>query len=108
MNRRQRVITHRNKFRAPDVLRVDAAADSTTEVDVVARCAGRGIRITDINDKPISDGGSAVAITNGSVELVDGVLSLTPDVSYTGPVTFVVGLEDGTQRRFSQIVATVA
>lgn len=108
MNRRQRVATNRNKFRAPDVVRVDAAADTTTEIDLVSRCQGRGIRVTDINDLPIADGGAAIDVGSGSVELIDGVLSLTPDVSYTGRVTFVVGLEDGTQRRFSQIVATVA
>lgn len=105
MNGRQYIARVRAKFRTLDVLPVSTTVNTPVTADVLKHCRGRGIRITDVDNKPLS---APVAVAHGTVTLSGAVLSFSPATGYTGKATFTVGLEDGFQRRFTQVVVTVA
>jgi hypothetical protein len=45
---------------------------------------GNALTITQVNGTAITDGGPAVAVTNGTVALVSGQLIFTPAANYNG------------------------
>jgi len=99
MSRRQYAAIRRNELRATYDL-IEVTEDTPlTDIDVLANDKGTNLVITRIDGKPIEDGGDAVAVDNGEVTLVDGLLTFTPDLDYTGVIAFTYTVEDGRQAR---------
>ena len=60
-----------------------------------------------MNGRPITDGGPAVSVTNGSVQLVSGQLVFTPAANYHGPASFTYTITDGTVSAVATVNGTV-
>jgi Ca2+-binding RTX toxin-like protein len=76
----------------------DATSVSSLTIDVLANDSfeNAGKVITAINGSAITDGGAAVAVSNGSVALVAGQLVYTPTlVSYNGVASFKYTVTSG-------------
>ena len=74
------------------------AEDGSTTINVLANDAdpeGNALTVTQVNGTPIVDGGAAVAVLHGSVQLVGGQLVFTPAPNYNGPVNFSYTASDG-------------
>jgi CshA-type fibril repeat protein len=74
---------------AADIVADTAATgeDSPVTLDVLANDGfAPGAVISAINGSPITDGGSPVAVPNGTVELAGGKLLFTPAPDFNGPV----------------------
>ena len=74
------------------------AEDGAITIDVLANDAdpeGHALTVTQINGTPISDGGPAVAVSNGSVQLAGGQLVFTPAPNYNGPIHCTYVASDG-------------
>ena len=54
------------------------------------------LTITEVNGTPITEGGPAIPVPNGTVALVGGELVFTPTPGYTGPADFDYTVEDPT------------
>jgi hypothetical protein len=61
----------------------DGSSRSTCSA-TTADIDGNALTITQVNGTAITDGGPAVAVTNGSVQLVAGQLIFTPAANYNG------------------------
>lgn len=91
------------------------------DVDVLGDVKGRNLSITHVNGKPIEDGGAGVDVYGeqnvvdnvlviddaGVVTLVDGLLTITPETGYTGPIAFRYTVSDGKQVREGFVVGSV-
>ena len=53
------------------------------------------LTITHVNGNPVTDGGPAVVVPNGTVQLVGGQLLFTPAANYSGPANFSYSITDG-------------
>ncbi len=72
--------------------------DSSVSVDALANDSdadGDMLTITSVNGQPITDGGPAVSVSNGAVQLLAGELIFTPDLNYNGPADFTYEISDG-------------
>jgi hypothetical protein len=56
---------------------------------------GDSLTITQVDGQAIADGGTSVAVTNGTVALVSGQLVFTPTSDYNGPASFAYTISDG-------------
>jgi VCBS repeat-containing protein len=77
---------------------ITLAEDGTATIDVLANdndFDGDTLTITEIDGQAIVDGGSAVAVANGTVQLVGGQLVFTPNADYNGPIAFTYTVSDG-------------
>ncbi|MEM1040691.1 MAG: Ig-like domain-containing protein, partial [Pseudomonadota bacterium] len=69
---------------------------------------GDGLTITQIDGQPVTPGGAAVSVANGSVALTaGGILQFTPDANYTGTLSFTHTVDDGTGAANATDVATI-
>ncbi|MEL6887034.1 MAG: Ig-like domain-containing protein, partial [Pseudomonadota bacterium] len=68
---------------------------------------GDPLTITEVDGQAITDGGPAVPVTNGSVQLVAGELIFTPAANYNGPISFTYTVDDGQGQPNSTDTATV-
>ncbi len=68
---------------------------------------GNPLTVTQVNGTAITDGGPAVAVTNGSVALVGGQLVFTPSANYNGPASFTYTITDGTVTATATVSGTV-
>lgn len=100
------LVLRRGQIRAVDD-DLAVTVDTPLVIDVVANDRGSGLYVSHINNIPIVDGGAAVAIVDGQVELASGQLTLTPDAAYTGPIGFKYTVSDGTQSRIGLAVGEV-
>jgi hypothetical protein len=67
------------------------AEDGSSTINVLTNDAdpeGNPLTVTQVNGTPIVDGGPAVAVLHGNVQLVGGQLVFTPAPNYNGPVNF--------------------
>ena len=55
---------------------------------------GDTLTVTAVDGLPITDGGAAVSVTNGTVSLVGSQLVFTPAPNYNGPFAFTYTVED--------------
>ena len=99
-------VLRRGRLRAVDDV-ISMAVNTPLLIDVLANDRGHGLKITEIDGLPIIDGGAAVSISNGSVTLASGVLTVTPTAAYTGPISFRYTVVDGTQSRAGMVVGNV-
>ena len=86
------------------------AEDGSTTISVLANDAdpeGNALTVTQINGTPIVDGGAAVAVLHGSVQLVGGQLIFTPAPDYNGPITFTYTASDGALSATAAVSGTV-
>jgi hypothetical protein len=107
MNIRRYIARRRGELRATTDTIAVTLNTALTDVDVLGNDRGNNFRITEINDAPIVDGGAAVAITNGTVALDDGLLTITPTNAYTGAIAFRYTVTDGRQVRVGQVRGSV-
>ena len=107
-NWRKRVaaILHRGQLRAVGD-RVNLTLNTPADVSPLGNDRGSGLRITRINNLPVVDGGSTVDVGSLTVELNDGVLTLTPDNGFTGSYAFTYVVTDGQQSRVAVIQGSV-
>ncbi|HTP74757.1 MAG TPA: immunoglobulin-like domain-containing protein, partial [Burkholderiaceae bacterium] len=87
------------------------AEDGSTTINVLANDSdadGDPLAITQVNGTPISDGGPAVTVLHGSVQLVGGQLVFTPAPDYNGPVNFTYTASDGTLASTAAVTGTVS
>ncbi len=68
---------------------------------------GNPLTVTQVDGQAITDGGPAVAVTNGSVQLVAGQLIFTPAANYNGPASFTYTITDGTVTATATVSGTV-
>ncbi|MEL6887059.1 MAG: Ig-like domain-containing protein, partial [Pseudomonadota bacterium] len=72
---------------------------------------GDALTITAVDGQAITDGGPAVTVTNGTVQLVAGELLFTPDANFNsttgGPITFTYTVDDGQGQANSTATTTV-
>jgi hypothetical protein len=86
------------------------AEDGSVTIDVLANDTdidGDVLTITQVNGQAITDGGAAVAVTNGSVSLVAGQLVFAPAADYNGPASFSYTVSDGTTTATANVSGTV-
>ena len=72
-------------------------ADTPVSVDVLGNDSdpdGDPLTISEVNGSPITEGGPAIPVPNGTVALVGGELVFTPSPGYTGPADFDYVVED--------------
>ncbi len=68
---------------------------------------GNPLTVTQVNGTAITNGGPAVAVTNGSVQLVAGQLIFTPAANYNGPASFTYTISDGLATAIATVSGTV-
>ena len=86
------------------------AEDDSVTVNVLSNDSdvdGNPLTITHVNGQPITVGGPAVSVTNGSVQLVSGQLVFTPAANYHGPASFTYTITDGTVSATATVSGTV-
>ncbi|MFI4932099.1 MAG: Ig-like domain-containing protein, partial [Burkholderiales bacterium] len=86
------------------------AEDGSTTINVLSNDAdpeGHALTVTQVNGTPIVDGGAAVAVLHGSVQLVGGQLVFTPAPNYNGPVNFTYTASDGALSAAAAVSGTV-
>jgi large repetitive protein len=86
------------------------AEDGSVTIDVLANDSdldGDTLTITQVNGQAITDGGAAVAVTNGSVALVAGELAFSPALNYNGPASFSYTVSDGALTATANVSGTV-
>jgi len=86
------------------------AEDATVTINVRGNdrdADGDTLTVTQVNGSPITDGGPAVAVPNGSVQLTDGQLVFTPAPNYNGPATFTYTISDGGSSATANVTGTV-
>ncbi|MCC7285710.1 MAG: tandem-95 repeat protein, partial [Burkholderiaceae bacterium] len=86
------------------------AEDGSATIAVLANDSdadGDPLTITHVNGTPISDGGPAVTVPNGNVQLVGGQLVFTPAPDYNGPVSFTYTASDGALATSATVSGTV-
>jgi hypothetical protein len=74
------------------------AEDGSVTIDVLTNDSdldGDTLTITEVDGQAITDGGAAVAVTNGSVALVAGKLVFIPSPDFNGPASFSYTVSDG-------------
>jgi len=74
------------------------AEDGAATIAVLANDSdpdGDALTVTHVNGNPIVDGGAAVPVPGGSVQLVAGQLVFTPAPNYNGPINFSYTASDG-------------
>ncbi len=72
--------------------------DGSVSIDVLANDTdvdGDTLSITRVDGQPVTDGGPAVIVANGTVQLVAGELVFTPTLNYAGPASFTYTVSDG-------------
>ena len=84
-----------------------APARSNRTPPTVALPDGSALTITQVNGIPVDDGGPAVAVPNGSVQVVGGQLVFTPAPDYNGPVSFTYTASDGALASTATVSGTV-
>ena len=97
---------------APDAVddTFSVAEDGSATITVLTNDSdvdGDAITVTQVNGTAIVDGGSSVAVTNGSVALVGGQLVFTPSANYNGPASFTYTISDGTLTDTATVSGTV-
>lgn len=107
MDRRRLIALKRGRLRATGET-VSVTVDTPKEIFPLRNDQGAKLRITHIDDLPISDGGSAVDVAHGQVDLDDGMLTFTPDSAYTGTFAFRYTVTDGKSSRVGTIKGTVS
>ena len=86
------------------------AEDGSTTINVLANDAdpeSNALTVTLVNGTPIVDGGAAVAVLHGSVQLVGGQLIFTPAPNYNGPINFTYTASDGALSAAAAVTGTV-
>ncbi len=86
------------------------AEDGSVTVNVLGNDSdvdGNPLTVTQVDGQAITDGGPAVAVTNGSVQLVAGQLIFTPAANYNGPASFTYTISDGTVTATATVSGTV-
>ncbi|HSB98311.1 MAG TPA: Ig-like domain-containing protein, partial [Burkholderiaceae bacterium] len=86
------------------------AEDGSTTINVLVNDVdpdGNTLTITHVNGTPISDGGAAVTVLHGSVQLVGGQLVFTPAPDYNGPISFTYTASDGALATAATVTGTV-
>ncbi len=86
------------------------AEDGSVTVNVLGNDSdvdGNPLTVTQVNGQAITNGGPAVAVTNGSVQLVAGQLIFTPAANYNGPASFTYTISDGTVTATATVSGTV-
>ncbi len=86
------------------------AEDGSVTVNVLGNDSdvdGNPLTVTQVNGQAITDGGPAVPVTNGSVQLVGGQLIFTPAANYNGPASFTYTITDGTVTATATVSGTV-
>ncbi|MBE7416662.1 MAG: tandem-95 repeat protein [Ideonella sp.] len=86
------------------------AEDATVTINVRGNdrdADGDTLTVTQVNGSPITDGGPAVAVPNGSVQLTGGQLVFTPAPNYNGPATFTYTVSDGSSSATATVTGTV-
>ncbi len=86
------------------------AEDGNTTIAVLGNDSdvdGNPLTVTQVNGQAITDGGPAVPVTNGSVQLVGGQLIFTPTANYNGPASFTYTITDGTVTATATVSGTV-
>lgn len=107
MDRRRLIASRRNRLRATNET-VSVTVDTPKEIFPLANDRGRNLRITQIDDLPIQDGGAPVDVSHGQVELDGDMLVFTPDSAYTGAFAFRYTMTDGSQHRIGTVKGTVS
>ncbi len=90
--------------------RFTVAEDGSVTIDVLANDSdldGDTLTITQVDGQAITDGGAAVAVTNGSVALVAGELVFSPAANYNGPASFSYTVSDGNLTATANVTGTV-
>ncbi len=86
------------------------AVDASVTVNVLGNDSdvdGNPLTVTQVDGQAIANGGPAVSVTNGSVQLVAGQLIFTPAANYNGPATFTYTITDGTATATATVSGTV-
>ncbi|HEY6513494.1 MAG TPA: Ig-like domain-containing protein, partial [Burkholderiaceae bacterium] len=86
------------------------AEDGSTTIDVLANDGdpeGHALTVTHVNGTSIIDGGPAVTVLHGSVQLLGGQLVFTPAPDYNGPIRFSYTASDGALSATSAVSGTV-
>ncbi len=86
------------------------AEDGSVTVNVLGNDSdvdGNPLTVTQVNGTAITNGGPAVSVTNGSVQLVGGQLIFTPAANYNGPASFTYTITDGTVTATATVSGTV-
>ncbi len=86
------------------------AEDGSVTVNVLGNDSdvdGNPLTVTQVNGTAITNGGPAVPVTNGSVQLVAGQLVFTPAANYNGPASFTYTISDGTVTATATVSGTV-
>ncbi|HSW25576.1 MAG TPA: Ig-like domain-containing protein, partial [Burkholderiaceae bacterium] len=65
------------------------------------------LTITHVNGIPVTDGGPAVVVPNGTVHLLGGELVFTPAANYAGPANFNYTITDGVHTADAVVSGTV-
>ncbi len=84
--------------------------DGVVTIDVLGNdrdADGDSLRVTHVNGQVISEGGPAVAVTNGSVTLASGKLVFTAAPDANGSANFSYTLSDGTVSTVAQVKGTI-
>jgi hypothetical protein len=84
--------------------------DGSVSVNVLGNDSdvdGNALTITQVDGQAITDGGPAVAVTNGTVQLVSGQLIFTPAANYNGAASFTYTITDGTVTATATVSGTV-
>jgi len=100
-------VLHRGQVRAVDD-HVAITVNTPLNVDVLGNDRGSNLTVRRVNNQTIVDGGPAIDVGDAQVELSGGVLVITPDTDYTGPVVFTYTVSDGQQVRKGIVIGSVS